>query len=212
MAFCSRLKGNFSDEIRLKGTRCHEEGRVEILGGTSRRVAAMVNDDKPCLTVLEWQAGTLNWACTCHQFGTEGPCKHLWAAGLAAEGDGYLTDAPAGGTLPVHPDVDLLDRFSENLPLVDDKETLDDVYELMDELLDAGPNARMPGPRGLLPVKKAPRDDPWRKFFAKLHSSFVGIETLLKPCDCAENSWHGHGGLSDAVFHLQPKTEFTPVK
>jgi hypothetical protein len=70
-------------------------GAVRIQRGSPKSLEATVRGSRQYEVEVDWKSGELSVYCSCPFFDTEGPCKHLWAALLAAEARGYLSDTDA---------------------------------------------------------------------------------------------------------------------
>ena len=93
MKLSKRLEGEFSAAIRQQGQTYHWQHLIRIREGDSRRVEAEVTGAERYGVRLDWDAPFLTVLCDCSHFEEEGTCKHLWATILAAEGQGYLSEA-----------------------------------------------------------------------------------------------------------------------
>ena len=96
----SELSYDFESRIRQRGLSYFRTGRVEILHGSDSAVEARVRGSLLYDVSLEWTGRTLETWCSCPYFGDGGGCKHLWAAILAAEAEGYLGAGRFGGPAP----------------------------------------------------------------------------------------------------------------
>jgi superfamily II DNA or RNA helicase len=99
MKLSQRLEGEFSASIRQRGQTYHWQHLIRMRSGDARDVQADVTGmEHYCLT-LHWDAPFLTVWCDCPFFEKEGPCKHLWGAILAAEAQGYLSEAAEAAEL-----------------------------------------------------------------------------------------------------------------
>lgn len=123
----SRLAFLLPPSTRGRGLDYYRRGAVRILHGSPVSLAAVVRGSREYEVELLWQAPDLSVYCNCPFFDTDGPCKHLWAAVLAAESKGYLSDVePARDASELaaeeefweDPDEPLLFPISANRPRV----------------------------------------------------------------------------------------------
>lgn len=143
----SRLASDFEPGTRGRGLAYYREGAVHILRASDSQVTAAVYGARKYTVTLEFEAGELDMSCDCPYFDSTGPCKHLWAAILAAEARGALAAVnSAPKVVPVY-DFDL-DEYEP------DEEDSDDDLGLLG-----------PPPRG--PVR-GPREPDWRQQIAAM--------------------------------------------
>src|SRR5260370_19720663 len=90
MNLSKRLTGDFSATVRNRGRNYYWQGRVSIRHATNSQVDALVRGSRSYEVSLGWEDGVLSASCDCAHFGSA-PCKHLWAAILAADARGYLS-------------------------------------------------------------------------------------------------------------------------
>jgi superfamily II DNA or RNA helicase len=104
MKLSALLSSDFDGRSRSRGVSYYRSGAVTIRHGDAEAVNAQVRGSHGRYDVeieIDDQ-GVANLFCECPYFESSGPCKHLWAAMLAAEGAGLLTKtaetfaAPAG--------------------------------------------------------------------------------------------------------------------
>ena len=122
MNLSRRLAGNFSGTVRHRGQSYFWQGRVRIRHGSESGVAANVLGSQNYEVNLDCQDGVLSVSCDCLYFGSDGPCKHLWAAILAAEARGYLSKAVSAPKLVLDCgdyglDEEYDDEYEEGFPL-----------------------------------------------------------------------------------------------
>ncbi len=86
-----KLAGDFSARVRERGQSYLSQGRVKILFGTDSVLEAQVEGSASYSVNFEWKEDTLFASCSCPYFEGGESCKHLWAAILAAEANGYLS-------------------------------------------------------------------------------------------------------------------------
>jgi hypothetical protein len=129
MNLSTRLDGESDAAVRQRGRSYYIQGRVRILHGGASEVEARVRGSRSYEVSLDFAAevGVLNAWCDCPYFGSDGPCKHVWATVLAADAQGYLSAAAAA------PDV-VLDcgEYDPNEdPECPDEEDLEDTFALL---------------------------------------------------------------------------------
>ena len=95
MNLSKRLTGDFSATVRNRGKNYYWQGRVRIHHASNSQVDALVRGSRSYEVSLDWEDGVLFASCDCPHFESDGPCKHLWATILAADGRGYLSAASA---------------------------------------------------------------------------------------------------------------------
>jgi hypothetical protein len=90
------LSRRFSAPVRERGQQYFREHRVRIRSGTSTTLEAEVRGSETYSVRLACSENRLGLACECPFFFDKGQhCKHIWAAILAADEQGYLSDATA---------------------------------------------------------------------------------------------------------------------
>src|SRR5207302_185252 len=97
MNLSKRLTGDFSATVRNRGRNYYWQNRVIIRHASNSQVDALVRGSRNYEVSLDCEHGELVAWCDCPHFESDGPCKHLWAAILAAEARGYLSAASAAG-------------------------------------------------------------------------------------------------------------------
>jgi superfamily II DNA or RNA helicase len=96
----SQLAIDFDTSVRRRGDGYYRYGSVRIVRGSDREVVARVQGSRPYQVRLLWEEDyRLRLFCDCPYYQSSGPCKHLWAAILAAEAHGYLGAARSGREL-----------------------------------------------------------------------------------------------------------------
>ena len=96
MALIDRLESDFAEPVRNRGRNYYERGAVDIMRVTHRSVTAAVQGEKRHVVEIDWDAGFIEYECTCEDFQLRGePCKHIWAALLAANDLNRLPDDAA---------------------------------------------------------------------------------------------------------------------
>src|SRR5580693_5503783 len=99
MNLSRKLAREFDDDVRSRGASYYLGRKVNIEAGSSTQAYAHVKGSRKYQTSLEWEDGTLYALCDCPYFESVGPCKHLWATILAAEGQGHLSKAASASAL-----------------------------------------------------------------------------------------------------------------
>ena len=98
MNLSKRLTGDFSATVRNRGRNYYWQGRVSIRHASKSQVDALVRGSRSYEVSLDWEDGVLAASCDCAHFESE-PCKHLWAAILAADARGYLSAVSAADVI-----------------------------------------------------------------------------------------------------------------
>jgi len=89
--------GHFPSWLRERGDEYFAEGRVELEAVSDGHVRASVLGAEPYTVELRRQSKAVAFSCSCPYYQrSAGPCKHLWAALLAAEKDGRFIPGQAG--------------------------------------------------------------------------------------------------------------------
>src|SRR5580700_2074853 len=101
MNLSRKLAQEFDDDVRSRGASYYLGRKVDIEAGSSTQAYAHVKGSRQYQTSLEWEDGTLFAVCDCPYFESVGPCKHLWATILAAEGYGHVSEAASARALTV---------------------------------------------------------------------------------------------------------------
>ena len=116
MHLSTRLAGEFSAPVRRRGEQYYRQGLVRIRDGSDSLLKARVRGSSVYSVSLHWEAGSLSASCDCPYYGSDGPCKHLWATILAADAHGYLSAALAATNviLDVDGDGDPDDEFDQD--------------------------------------------------------------------------------------------------
>jgi hypothetical protein len=92
MKLSTTLARNFTKNVRNRGAEYYSERRVQIQRGTDFEVEALVLGSEKYGVQLKWRDDVLALWCDCPYFVENAiPCKHIWAAVLAAEQQGYLS-------------------------------------------------------------------------------------------------------------------------
>src|SRR5262245_28734987 len=104
MSLITEFSSDFTSAARTRGSDYFQEGRVRIKSGSEWEVYARVNGSRVYEVDLSIEGDELIVHCDCPAF-ESGPCKHLWATILAADGKGYLRGNGKLGPLELVPDV-----------------------------------------------------------------------------------------------------------
>ena len=109
----SILSNAFGTSSQDRGDKYFRQHRVQIRKGSSAELIARVRGSQPYQVMLKWSGSKLAVFCDCPYFSDQGQiCKHLWAAILAADEQGYLSDATAADKILLDTDT-LSDQISE---------------------------------------------------------------------------------------------------
>src|ERR1051326_5835801 len=87
-----KLELQFEPSIRQRGLDYYRRKAVRIRHGSESEVDARVAGSRDYDVMLSVEGPKLRMWCDCAYFDSNGPCKHLWATVLAAEGRGLLSD------------------------------------------------------------------------------------------------------------------------
>jgi superfamily II DNA or RNA helicase len=117
MKLSSALSSDFDYQTRSRGVQCFRSGAVRIKQGSDVSVHAKVQGSQFYEVGILWhREHGLNLRCDCPFFESSGPCKHLWAAILAAEARGFLAGVPPDAALTAdyeYSEDDFADRDDE---------------------------------------------------------------------------------------------------
>jgi superfamily II DNA or RNA helicase len=143
MSLESRCQARFPARDRRRGNAYFRDGRVEIEGLHAGEMFATVTGfgGRSYAVVLDWTAaadGTLLVSCECPWFGDSHLCKHVWAAILAADREGFGGSVP--GSAPLY-----VEMMEPATAWEDDEDGDEDGDE--EEDWDEGGFAGAPGPR-----------------------------------------------------------------
>jgi superfamily II DNA or RNA helicase len=112
----SKLTHLFTSTVRSRGQAYFDRRSVRITQGSPDSLEALVSGSQTYEVEVEWDDGDLSLYCSCPFFESDGPCKHLWAAVLAAGERGYLSRVDMiRGTTKIG--FDLFGEFVEELGL-----------------------------------------------------------------------------------------------
>ncbi len=163
-ALTTNLRKLFPSHIRDRGQAYFWRRAVQIDIGSAQLVEGVVRGSRTYQVHLDWDRGVLTLGCSCPYFETDGPCKHLWATVLAAEGNGYLTAVTyVRDVQEVTP--------GERPPDVEDTEFDPDEDALeFPRYRTPAPFPARPEPRGPAPAREpaAPRQPAWKAQLANL--------------------------------------------
>ena len=93
MTISSHLARHFTSGVRQRGQGYFWGGYVRMLNGSATEFEARVRSNETYEVMLEVRGSSLRLYCECPHFDSGEPCKHLWAAVLAAEKLRYLSAA-----------------------------------------------------------------------------------------------------------------------
>ena len=89
----SILAKGFDLSPRKRGDEYFRLSRVKVRAGSSTELSATVKGSEPYEVLLKVSGSKLAVSCTCPYFLGGQACKHLWAAILTADKEGFLADA-----------------------------------------------------------------------------------------------------------------------
>jgi superfamily II DNA or RNA helicase len=100
MSLSTKLAASFTKNVRKRGDDYYCKGRVMIHEGSQSELTACVRGSGFYEVQFAWRDDKLAVWCDCPHFVEQGvPCKHVWAAILAAEQHQYLTAAASADML-----------------------------------------------------------------------------------------------------------------
>jgi len=104
----ARLAPQFTRNVRHRGEEYYWHDQVRIERASESELHARVRGSQTYDVELNFRDGTLSVWCDCPYFADNGvPCKHLWAAILAAEAEGGLSVAASAPQLVLSDDSEL---------------------------------------------------------------------------------------------------------
>src|SRR5437773_7630212 len=89
------LAKEFPDDVRRRGALYNRAGAVRVSSHSVTTIRAVVAGTSQYAVRMVVEGRTLRLGCSCPYFNSSGPCKHLWAAALAADARRWL--APLAG-------------------------------------------------------------------------------------------------------------------
>ena len=89
-ALTKKLANEFHPSVRQRGLAYYARNRIRVRRGSPTDVTALVYGSREYEVQISCAGNLVSMFCDCPYFDTEGPCKHLWAAILAAESKGHL--------------------------------------------------------------------------------------------------------------------------
>lgn len=92
MQLSLRLAPEFNSLSRQRGLTYYQQGRVRLQDVQPNKLEALVTGQEIYNVSLTWTDPALVMDCECPYFYDNGPCKHLWATILAAQGKGHFAD------------------------------------------------------------------------------------------------------------------------
>src|SRR4029077_6898058 len=100
MSLSTKLAANFTKNVRKRGDDYYCRGRVMVQEGSQSELTACVRGSGLYEVQFAWRDDRLAAWCDCPHFVEQGvPCKHVWAAILAADEHQYLTAAASADKL-----------------------------------------------------------------------------------------------------------------
>jgi len=100
MSLSTKLAASFTKNVRKRGDDYYCKGRVMIQEGSQSELTACVRGSGFYEVQFAWRDDKLAVWCDCPHFVEQGvPCKHVWAAILAADQHQYLTAAASADKL-----------------------------------------------------------------------------------------------------------------
>jgi superfamily II DNA or RNA helicase len=195
MSLSTKLAASFTKNVRKRGDDYYCKGRVMIHEGSQSELTACVRGSGFYEVQFAWRDDKLAVWCDCPHFVEQGvPCKHVWAAILAADQHQYLTAAASADKL-------ILDLDALGMDGLDGRDYDDGDEELYEEDGTAPVLSWRSPARN--PAKLKPAD--WRKqlgevFPARDRAAWPSKQEILYVVDVAKNV---HG--SDLVLSLQSR-------
>jgi len=113
MLLAPLLASQFNSMIRQRGYDYFRQQRVRNGYGSAAEFGAQVRGSDFYHVMLEWTGSRLEVLCDCAYFiENDQPCKHLWAAVLAADAENHLSAAAAARVVILDTE-SLLSRYAE---------------------------------------------------------------------------------------------------
>lgn len=119
MALTKKFVDEFTHNAQHEGSRIFWAGGVKFEDRLPDQIDFTVQGGRPYSVFLGREKGTVRYSCDCPYYDSTGdPCKHVWAALLAAEQKGYTQQWETDRRLDLLPEEDWLedDLMSEPLP------------------------------------------------------------------------------------------------
>jgi len=88
----SKVTHLFPSSVKSRGRTYYEAGAVRIKTGSASALTAVVRGSSAYKVEIVWDWDGITLYCSCPYFDSSGPCKHLWAAVLAADEHHHLSD------------------------------------------------------------------------------------------------------------------------
>ncbi|MGJ5819315.1 SNF2-related protein [Paludibaculum fermentans] len=104
MTISSKLAYQFDRRVQFRGQDLFAGGAVTVRQASPRHLIADVQGSRPYRVTLRYDLNRLYVECNCPYFLDEGPCKHVWAAVIAADDRGSLSEAAEARTLQLRDD------------------------------------------------------------------------------------------------------------
>ncbi|WP_321474954.1 DEAD/DEAH box helicase [uncultured Paludibaculum sp.] len=104
MTISSKLAFQFDRRVQFRGQDLFASGSVTVRQASPRHLIADVQGSKTYHVTLRYVPERLYVECTCPYFLDEGPCKHVWAAVMAADDRGALAEAADARSLQLRDD------------------------------------------------------------------------------------------------------------
>lgn len=145
MSLAAQLSKYFPSAIRSRGNEYFRSGSVRIKHGSDWEFEGRVRGSENYQVTLSRSDNILYVKCTCPYFETDGACKHLWAAVLAADGRQYLKGNGDSSSLVLieeeddNEDDDFYDDEELSLDDDDDDDDWDDDDDDEEDLIAAFP-------------------------------------------------------------------------
>ena len=113
MLLAPLLASQFNSMIRQRGYDYFRQQRVRNGYGSAAEFGAQVRGSDFYHVMLQWTGSRLEVLCDCAYFiENDQPCKHLWAAVLAADAENHLSAAAAARVVILDTE-SLLGRYAE---------------------------------------------------------------------------------------------------
>jgi superfamily II DNA or RNA helicase len=172
MGLTAKLSQFVDGGVRRRGGGYFARGAVSVMEGDNWSVLARVRGGSEYIVTLKRQRKTVRVSCTCPYFETYlQPCKHTWAALLAAEGEGYLRGPGDSGPSSIYADARAVEQPDADVVEEDDIEDEEEAYGPYNE--SAQYQSYAAPPRSFQPVprrhrKPSARSPDWKQHLASL--------------------------------------------